>query len=137
MTNSSKLRRIKMCIEASKRHHANAIDASDDALDGDIKPKDALASIRTALSASGGHLDSAHSLLLQMLRQRADDDATRTKSCRCRRPCASRASTASNGIVRKVTPRAGPPAPVASGGGAHTTNHCNAKEVARLRSLWQ
>src|SRR5580693_4355878 len=68
MTDSSKLRRIKMHVEASKRHHANAIDTTTDALDGDIRPKDALASIRTALEASRGHVDSAHTFATRRAR---------------------------------------------------------------------
>jgi hypothetical protein len=139
MTDSSKLRRIKMCIEAAKRHHQNAIDTVTDAADGDIAPKDAFAATRRSLEASSGHLSSAHSQLLQLLRDRPDDGADDANE-ELSMSASSRQARLDDldrrgGGVRNVV-RAGPPAPAAIGGAA-VTNHCQAKEVARLRSLWQ
>jgi hypothetical protein len=136
MSDPSKLRRIKMCIEASRRHHAHAIDTITDAADGDIEPKDAYTDTRPHLEASAGHLSSAHQHLLQLLRDRPNDgdDANEELSFAGRQARLDDLDRA--GVVRKVIGGGGP-APVEAGGGAAVTNHCTAREVMRLRSLWQ
>jgi hypothetical protein len=133
MTDASKLRRIKRCLDASKRYHALAINVITDAADGDITPKDAYADTRRHLEASSTHLDSAHQHLLRLLRDRHDaaDDTNEELST-----TASRRKALLDDLDRRGgVARARSTAPVALGGGGHTTAYRLDRELKRLRSL--
>jgi hypothetical protein len=128
------LRRLKSHLVDVDGHHTEMLETNDAARDGEITSKDALASTRRSLVASRGCLDSAHALILQLLRGRADDDADTNEELSM---AAIVRKTRLDNLDRiRVGARARPPTAVQLGGGAHTVNHCREQEIARLRALW-